>query len=78
MADRQICRQRILSEEYRDFIIQSEGSRIAFTVPEEQLCRQKTQAGYDVIYVEQVLAEQLPNQKEALLRAALELHQKEN
>ena len=59
MADRQICRQRILSEEYRDFIIQSEGSRIAFTVPEEQLCRQKTQAGYDVIYVEQVLADPL-------------------
>lgn len=28
--------------------------------------------------LEQVLAEQLPNQKEALLRAALELHQKEN
>ena len=28
--------------------------------------------------LEQVLAEQLPNQKEPLLRAALELHQKEN
>ena len=45
MAEKQLCRQRILSEEYRDFIIQSGGSRIAFTVPEEQLCRQGTRAG---------------------------------
>ena len=59
MAERQLCRQRILSEEYRDFIIQSGGSRIGFTVPEEQLCRQGTRAGYDVVYVEQVLAEPL-------------------
>ena len=59
MAESQLCRQRILSEEYRDFIIQSGVSRIEFTVPEEQLCRQKTRAGYDVVYVEQVLAEPL-------------------
>ena len=59
MAEKQLCRQRILSEEYRDFIIQSGGSRIAFTVPEEQLCRQGTRAGYDVVYVEQVLANPL-------------------
>lgn len=59
MADREICRQRILSEEYRDFIVYSEGRRIDFMVPEEQLCRQKTQAGYDVVYVEQVLADPL-------------------
>ena len=51
------ARQRILSEEYRDFIVSSRGGRIDFQVPEEKLCRQRTQAGYDVIYIDQPLAD---------------------
>ena len=57
MPDFKLCRQRILSEEYRDFIVSSRGGRIDFQVPEEKLCRQRTQAGYDVIYINQPLAD---------------------
>lgn len=57
MPDFKLCRQRILSEEYRDFIVSSRGGRIDFQVPEEKLCRQRTQAGYDVIYIDQPLAD---------------------
>lgn len=59
MADMQLCRQRIMSGEYRDFIVSAQGGRVDFQVPEEQLCRQDTGAGYKIIYVEQVLAEPL-------------------
>ena len=59
MPDNRICRRRILSEEYRDFIVSSRRIPPDISVPEEQLCRQTTEAGYDVVYVEQSQAEPL-------------------
>lgn len=59
MEDQKICRQRILSEEYRDFIVYEEGERVRFPVSGGQLCRQPAGAGYEVVYVEQVLADPL-------------------
>lgn len=57
MPDFKLCHQRIVSEEYRDFIVSSGGGRIEFQVPEEKLSRQRTQAGYDIIYIDQPLAD---------------------
>lgn len=56
-SDHKLCRQRILSEEYRDFIVSSRGGRIDFQVPEEKLCRQRTEAGYDCIYIDRAFAD---------------------
>lgn len=56
MADPEVCLQRILSQEYRDFIVSDRGIPPDISTVEEQLCRQKTKAGYDVIYVEQALS----------------------
>lgn len=56
MADKEVCRQRVLSEEYRDFIVSDRGIPLDISSVEGQLCRQKTRVGYDVIYVDQALS----------------------
>lgn len=53
------CRTRILSEEYRDFIVPIESRNEEFQVPENQLCQQGNAGGYKMIYVEGSQAEPL-------------------
>lgn len=55
----EICRTRILSEEYRDFIVPVVGGKEQFNVPEVQLCAQGSAGGYDVVYIDKSQAEPL-------------------
>lgn len=56
MIDLEVCRERIISDDYRDFIIPKEGGRGSEVFPDDELCTQKTGAGYDIIYVDQAFA----------------------
>lgn len=55
----QTCRTRILSEEYRDFIVLKESGKEQFQVPEVQLCAQGDVGGYEVVYLDQSQSEPL-------------------
>lgn len=55
----EICRTRILSEEYRDFIVPIVGGKEQFNVPEVQFCAQGSAGGYDVVYIDKSQAEPL-------------------
>lgn len=57
--DKEICRTRILSEEYRDFIVPMDGGKETFRVPEIQLCAQGNAGGYEIVYIDQSQAEPL-------------------
>lgn len=39
--DSEVCRLRILSEEYRDFIMPVGGGRVRLNLSREQLCRRR-------------------------------------
>lgn len=53
MANEDLCRMRIVSEEYRDFILTVYGGRATFNIPEEQLCIQNAGGGYEIVYADQ-------------------------
>ena len=53
------CRTRIISEEYRDFIVPLENGKENFQVPDIQLCSQGNVGGYEIVYVEGSQAEPL-------------------
>jgi hypothetical protein len=55
--DPEICRLRIISEEYRDFIMSVNGSRVRFPATDEQLCMQNTGIGFEIVYADQALVE---------------------
>ena len=59
MLNSEICRKQILSEEYRDFIISAEGGRERLPVQPQEICSQDVGTGYEVVYLEQSLAEPL-------------------
>lgn len=55
----EVCRTRIMSEEYRDFIVSIEGEKQEYRVPDIQLCAQGNAGGYEVIYLDKSQAEPL-------------------
>lgn len=55
--DSTVCKERILSEDYRDFIISETRPLNIGTIPPEQLCEQTADFGYRCVYLPQVLAE---------------------
>lgn len=55
--DSEVCRLRILSEEYRDFIMPVGGGRVRLNLSREQLCMQETGVGYEILYADQTLAD---------------------
>lgn len=57
MAQDELCRNRIISEDYRDFIVnQMRGNRFD-SIPAENLCEQKMEYIYKSIYVEGTMAD---------------------
>ncbi len=59
MPDNSICKTRILSQEYRDFIIGNILPPSFENINKDQLCMQEIVYGYDCIYVEEFLADPL-------------------
>lgn len=59
MPEFSICRERVLSEEYYDFIVNQLGEIGFENLITEDTCRQKTEFIYDIIHVEKELAEPL-------------------
>ncbi len=57
--NQELCRTRILSEEYRDFIVSMDGGKEIFSIPEVQLCAQGNAGGYQIVYVDGSQAEPL-------------------
>lgn len=55
--DSTVCKQRILSEDYRDFIISSTRRLNIGEIPPEQLCEQEADFDYRCVYLPKVLAE---------------------
>lgn len=51
MAENTICREQIMSEQYRDFIISAYGGRMPPGIPQDQLCVQSMEIGYKIIYL---------------------------
>ncbi|MDD3401950.1 MAG: S8 family peptidase [Hespellia sp.] len=57
--DREICRERILSQDYQDFIVTKARPPYFRDIPPEQLCEQKMDFGYSCAYLEGTQAEPL-------------------
>lgn len=57
MPNRSICRERILSEAYRDFIIRQGRSELLGTLNPNELCEQEADFSYRVVYLEESQAE---------------------
>lgn len=53
----EMCREQILSNDYRDFIISTDGGRMSLPVLPEDVCAQEVGAGYEIVYLEQSIAE---------------------
>ena len=58
-----LCKERILSEEYRDFIITKTRPPYFRDIPPEQLCEQQMDFGYSVAYLDGVQAEPMTIEK---------------
>lgn len=52
MPENKECGNKIISEEYGDFIVSKQGKRLDFEIPEEEKCIQDAGAGYEVVYVD--------------------------
>ena len=59
MSNGKQCREKVVSEKYRDFILPVEGGRTSLPDTEEDLCAQEASAGYEVVYLREELAEPL-------------------
>lgn len=57
MANDEVCRNRILSEDYRDFIVKQIGENMFDSISANQLCEQKMEYIYKMIYVENTMAD---------------------
>lgn len=57
--DAETCKMQILSEDYMDFIIPTNGGRERLPVLPEELCTQQTDVGYEMVYLGRDLAEPL-------------------
>lgn len=57
MSDLERCREKVLSEDYRDFILPLEGGRTDFPDTDENLCVQEASVGFEVAYLRGALAE---------------------
>lgn len=57
MSDLEQCREKVLSEDYRDFILPLEGGRTDFPDTDENLCVQEASVGFEVAYLRDTLAE---------------------
>lgn len=55
MSDINICKERILSEEYRDFILGNKIPPSIVNIEESQLCTQKLPYDYKCVYVEEYI-----------------------
>lgn len=55
--DSTICKERILSEDYRDFIVSSTRPLNIGTIPSERLCEQAADYDYRCVYLPKLLAE---------------------
>ncbi len=59
MQEQSLCKERILSEEYRDFILGNKVPMAISSIDEEQLCKQSLGYGYECVYVESYLSDPL-------------------
>ena len=57
--DREAYRTRIMSEEFRDFIVPIEGGKEQFQVPEFQRCAQSNVGQYEIVYIDKSQSEPL-------------------
>lgn len=55
--DLEMCRAQILSNDYRDFIVSTDGGRISLPALPEEVCSQEVGAGYEIIYLNKNIAE---------------------
>lgn len=55
--DPNICRERILSEDYRDFVVSDAIPQPLVNVPLDQLCEQEADFGYRCIYAPAIQAD---------------------
>lgn len=59
MLEQSLCKERILSEEYRDFILGNKVPSAISMIDEVQLCRQELGYGYSCVYIESYLSDPL-------------------
>ena len=55
--DSNICKERILSEDYRDFIVSDTLPPSLSNIPKDQLCEQEGDFGYRCVYVSGIQAD---------------------
>ena len=55
--DLEMCRAQILSNDYRDFIVSTDGGRISLPALPEEVCSQEVGAGYEIVYLNKNIAE---------------------
>lgn len=55
--DLNICKERILSEEYRDFIVSDTLPLPLVNIPPDQLCEQRADFNYSCVYISRILAD---------------------
>ena len=49
------CREKILSQDYWDFILRGDGGKMADNIPENSYCRQQMDFGYESVSVDKSL-----------------------
>lgn len=67
--DSTVCKQRILSEDYRDFIISSTRRLNIGDIPPEQLCEQEADFGFRCVYLPKVIAEPINLDRFSILQS---------
>ena len=55
--DLEMCRAQILSNDYRDFIVSTDGGRMSLPALPEEVCSQEVGAGYEIVYLNKNIAE---------------------
>lgn len=55
--DLEMCRAQILLNDYRDFIVSTDGGRISLPALPEEVCSQEVGAGYEIVYLNKNIAE---------------------
>ena len=57
MPELEICRERVLSDDYRDFIVSQLGAEEFRNIVTEDTCQQEMEFIYKVIHVEKTMAD---------------------
>lgn len=65
MPQEEICRNRIISENYRDFIVNQLRGNIFDSISSEELCEQSMEYLYKTIYVDGTMADPINFEKYA-------------